>query len=506
MKVVLLLSRGLARLLDDDGTIIRQTLKRVANNNASEKGPPNRKASVDVLTAVVDMVPGRRSQEENKEKQASQESTKFEDLEQDGFEGMAYHATFDNIFQMPDGCQSRPEKSLAIPDIALTGAETLPLLRLCFHDSKGPLQTIENAHTVLSIPLASTLFQTGHPSMIKYSRWKIGNERIVKEYEVDPSTKEHSIYLPCREIVGLDHTTPSTKQPRRDHQTSPARLNLPLHFLAWPRRIKNSMGNVITKLQSPNEVDEVPASQELEKCVSHFFEHEQIDPQQMAVWALIIPQEIVSSRKPPFAEAQAASIQTTNSQEDKATIAADLIFQGAKLRRVLSGGGGWGQKMGLLSVDPDDSYSIDQSNSSNLAEYLGAGDQNQDPNIRQVASPGDYIAFFAAIDAKSTPGRDMNSRSDDCHVHLSVLPSTIDSMHDSATGSKDASGSEKHTEIFENHFGALSEGGMSLERPKQGYETKLDVPNAKFKVKLDRLVDGRDALEEKGTLDPKPSG
>jgi len=113
---------------------------------------------------------------------------------------------------------------------------------------------------------------------------------------------------------------------------------LPLIPLTAPRQVLHCAGNILRELSSPEDPNTgIPASRELESAVdSYLKENPQARPgRKLDIFALITP----PGRKHP----QWGRYEGIDPWD---------LQSGQKLRRVLSGGGGWGKKMGLLSIDP----------------------------------------------------------------------------------------------------------------------------------------------------------
>jgi hypothetical protein len=154
------------------------------------------------------------------------------------------------------------------------------------------------------------------------------------------------------------------------------------------------------------------------------------------VWALVLPQERVTIdleherlvyagysnprqhfddsialplRLPPFfggdgARYRLAQEQRQQRQQRQRRTLAALLAHGARLHRVLGGGGGWGEKQGLLSLDPHTRYSDDTSSASPFNHVLDNDDGRSSSSLfeqarrrlGEVARPGDYVQFLTA--------------------------------------------------------------------------------------------------------------
>ena len=338
--------------------------------------------------------------------------------------------------------------------------------------------------TEVQLPLAKTIFTNG---MV--------------------STLVHRFYKPESEPNGLLQLNSETYLKRFSfdasmftEQLSP-RLHAPLVPLTPARQIRNIMGNIIRTVSSEpsfsgswNRSDGTqPASEELEQAVTAYFTALDIQPQPVAVWALIIPSPLPSS--------QPADTETTyrllGSQDDDLrslwkskncatlvdSVLNHLLPAGARLRKVLSGGGGWGKKAGLLSLDPDDRYSTRE-----LRQDAGwEVDINEDPQEQQrqalgeAAKTGESVMFFLAPEGLAgyeSVGRVQGEEDvGDVSAVFGSLPSSIDSVPTSSSASQSNAGAI--VKYHPDFLGALSEEGLALTMTaKDGTvtKTKFDVP------------------------------
>ncbi|KAF8451780.1 hypothetical protein BGX38DRAFT_1269091 [Terfezia claveryi] len=113
---------------------------------------------------------------------------------------------------------------------------------------------------------------------------------------------------------------------------------LPLIPLTAPRQILHCAGNILRELSLPEDPNTgIPASRELESAVDRYLmENPQVPAgRKLDIFALITPPGCEYPQRD-----RTGGFDPWDSQS------------GQKLRRVISGGGGWGKKMGLLSIDP----------------------------------------------------------------------------------------------------------------------------------------------------------
>ena len=178
--------------------------------------------------------------------------------------------------------------------------------------------SVEGGRSV-TLPLANTLFQTGKISTL--ARFTVHrdsvtgekNENGTKPEAWDTANRVYTIAIP-KQVLGYCHSF--------SHY-------IPLLPLTDPRQVHACAGNILRQLRHPRDPP-LPASRELEDAVGAYLA-QNTGQGKVEIFAHITPYEPTSTIIP-------WNIYTPAS--------------GGTLRRVLSGGGGWGKKAGLLSLDP----------------------------------------------------------------------------------------------------------------------------------------------------------
>lgn len=220
---------------------------------------------------------------------------------------------------------------------------------------------------------------------------------------------------------------------------------LPLKSLTSPRRIAAGMGNILKQLETEAGTLE-GASRELEKAIPEYAESLPDDTYsklgRIQVFARLTPH-------PPTAD--------------------EGIFSapGARIHRVLSGGGGWGSKAGLLSLDPQgltDAGEFAENFENSLFNAAGYPGEAQKPQTG-LAIPGQYIQFFVAeIPTKDTPQAK--------GIVFGTVPKVEDIMDDTV---------EKPAEkIVDGLFGGMAEQGVWVG------DKLMDVPYGEVGVELNK--------------------
>ncbi|KAK1820777.1 hypothetical protein LTR12_004803 [Friedmanniomyces endolithicus] len=438
------------------------------------KGADALTKGLDVITAVVDRLP-------------SDNDRMF------GEEGMAYYFTR-NAPSSPSTSRKAFNANAQKPGSITFELPFLPK-RLWRHE--------------IQLPLAQTIFSTGKVSTLVHTRYK--NE-VSKGLVMDEQQhlEAQSVELPFRKTNCAVAT------------------DFPLVPLTPLRVVRNSMGNIIRALSSATTHDEMrdkatpsepqPASQELEAVVTAYFKALGMPPEAVNVWALIIPTQTRSglrseghiSRRLRAIKPEAIP-ETWTSEAALMDLCLDTLIlrffrSGGRLHRVLSGGGGWGKKAGLLSLDPDSKYSSRDLRADEGWEFDfdddsdGAVEKQQRQALGEIVMEGESVMFLLApretecfTQSRAKTWSFLN-RSELAAV-FGAVPSTIDSVPEGRSNDP-GSAADKPPRVHyrPNFFGALSEGGLALtitsnpgfenlkRRGQVDSQSKLDVPFSHIRV------------------------
>jgi hypothetical protein len=332
--------------------------------------------------------------------------------------------------------------------------------------SKGPSHEI-------GLRLANTIFVNGRDTTLFGTRWLWNN--ITNGYELDKS---------------LDLTSCMVTATSQAVNTT---LELPLHPVTERRRVIASMGNILRQLAKSTDAtstEPIPASSELEKELPRYIAEHNIMDQRVSVWALV--------ENPDSEVADPGS-----STHDRLL---QSLQQGGKLHRVMSGGGGWGKKQGLLSLDPEVSFS-GTANGDDLVPFTQVFDPDTahvdtlpfiDKGITvddlsllsQVAAAGDYIQFFVSVEpsvAETKVSSEIDSQEDAVSYHFGMVTGSMElEIHELETHRSDEDGSLIVS--LPRTFGALSEKAIAYSQPMKGQLasgscTKLDIPGSRVILK-----------------------
>ncbi|KAF2278667.1 uncharacterized protein EI97DRAFT_216390 [Westerdykella ornata] len=340
------------------------------------------------------------------------------------------------------------------------------------------------------LPLANTIFHTGSPTTLVWTEWMKRDDT-------------QDLHL----ISKKDLTRAVLKTGRTDvDRTQPPVSSVPLIPLTPPRFVEASMGNIVRRIRT-EEGKSMTASEELESVVPRYFKARNEAPRPMSVWALVIPEDriqIIEKHASRWLDRFRGHTPYESVWRSRFPEPYDIsigqdspLFYGAHLRKVLSGGGGWGKKAGLLSLDPSPA-------AEDVAPFPGqdnAADIEEVPDLStalgNVVKPGDSIQFFTTPTAQAFDGCDaepnlrsaisafMNMGENPDTWAFGTIPSTVDA--DEAGSWQHKPAEERTVYEFSNFFGALTEGGMTVsysDEQAQGTAqvTKIDVPYSRISV------------------------
>ncbi|KAJ5960325.1 uncharacterized protein N7479_007475 [Penicillium vulpinum] len=316
----------------------------------------------------------------------------------------------------------------------------------------------------IGLRLANTIFVNGRETTMFGTRWSW--DKTSNGYALDSSIDLTSCVITATS------------------QAVNATLELPLHPVTERRRVMTSMGNILRQLAKSTDatsMDTIPASSELEKELPRYIAEHNIVDQRVSVWALV--------EKPDLEMADSSS-----STHDRLI---QSLHQGGKLHRVMSGGGGWGKKQGLLSLDPevcfsgtanrDDLVALSQVFDPDTAQLdtlpsIDKGITVDDLSLlSQVATAGDYIQFFVSVEPTRAQGKVSNnhdSQEEPVSYHFGMVADSMELETHETDENSNVIISLPRT------FGALSEKAIAYSQPMKGEMmsescTKLNIPGSR---------------------------
>lgn len=325
----------------------------------------------------------------------------------------------------------------------------------------------------VTLPVSNTLFRNGMFSTVVVGDW-------TRSYD---DTFGASEFWPTG--------TCSVKCPRITYNLSESFA--PLRQLTQPKRIVSALGNIVRQLEGPSGTG-VPASEELEQSVVEQLKAMGLSQQVVAVWALVIPEEVM---------AKYDSTSSIGSPLQKELL--DLVMRGkASMHRVLSGGGGWGAKAGLLSLDPNnvmESSTPEYDFSALPAELAGDANYAVDEKAKalgDIARPGSFVSFYIGLvglnglkgDAIPKPMDGNTNMEGRPAVVLGCAQSTIDDIPSPLQAAGEHGPDSNGLTLVRDRFLAMSEAGLFLRTKEESKDaegnvtwnvvktSKIDIPGA----------------------------
>ena len=306
------------------------------------------------------------------------------------------------------------------------------------------------------LPLANTLFENGKESTLYKDSWDLA--------EYGDSIRRIDLSDPFESRERSNCTLESTS-----YRNS---LTCSCVQITEPREVVSCMGNVISKL-SGSEGNVLPASSDLEANIPELLANKRFTTSRnVQVYALVIPQGQMISRK----------VHPNNS----------LISQYGHLHRVTSGGGGWGNKAGLLSIDP--AFGIPEHQRS-----------------MEVVAVGDKLTFFAIVEPLVDRKSELKSLRQGSqrainhtmarlpleptgHIMVGVCPPKDDQNYSDASllkFSETAGETGQKLFVFSGFFVMLSEKPMIMHFPQSfdqehSFSSTLGAPWMTFTTRVNR--------------------
>ena len=278
---------------------------------------------------------------------------------------------------------------------------------------------------VIDLPLANTIFHNGKTSTMVAQRWSFNSK---SEQSSDLVCKKHALLQQQNLFIS------------RNERGSDQSINIPPFCkLTAPRMISESMGNIIRRLRVSHDLSgTMPASEELEKSLAAW-PPDQVNTHE--VWARLTPRERWSGF-PQIPD---------NPSE---------VERGSRLHKVLSGGGGWGNKHGLISLDP-----CLKSRGSSVQDMFGKNEVIERENydvLGEIARPGDSIQFYA-FERSSPPQSIVPPKAMKISAPHTIVIGNTALQQDAVPGTNAAESSVPGCLTVCGHFGALSESGIILD-------------------------------------------
>ncbi|CAG8950329.1 hypothetical protein HYFRA_00006822 [Hymenoscyphus fraxineus] len=329
----------------------------------------------------------------------------------------------------------------------------------------------------IDMPLANTLFTNGRKSTLLISRWQHKDpESIRRSFVQIKSAEKLNQVVNALDDMAID-------RPHMLVRVTP---------LTPARPITSGLGNIVRQIDFGNN-DIGPASRELEAVVNKRMKTLPKERKNLEVWALIVPEAIVSQASPEMRK-HLSSVDVGKLLDLDGGAVVYWVNRGAKFCRVVSGGGGWGDKEGLLSLDPQTTYSPIEN--SELEFPNQTIEEQKTSALGNIAEPGSLIQFFTRRKASE-------------HERTSILQSSVQHQHtfeksvvfgavtDTVDTTEEKVPEKKVPEIdtkvifYAGMFGFQSSSGMFLrQRPQPDgseFTTKIGMPGS-YVYSCDKLA------------------
>ena len=251
-------------------------------------------------------------------------------------------------------------------------------------------------------------------------------------------------------------------------------FSAPIEPLTGRREILSSMGNVIRQLKSANDGEPLPASAELEEKVPQYLARKRDTDGTLLVFALVTEAGITET---PGLDVILQPSEANVIEADMSSLRRALLA-GAHLHRVTSGGGGWGKKQGLLSLDPAFDFAKHDDTGSLDAMLQG---ENPGDGVRSLnaVKPGDFVQFFASYESEQQTLWNMESASTTDvdtsdwdgmewmqQTPLHTIVGSLPAQDNLSMPLQDRKQSQSMIIGIPDQFGMLSAGGTCLRRCK----------------------------------------
>ncbi|KIH91784.1 6-phosphogluconate dehydrogenase [Sporothrix brasiliensis 5110] len=239
----------------------------------------------------------------------------------------------------------------------------------------------------VTLPLSNTIFQNGRRSTLLASRWQTLEQGGFQRQTLE--ARDHQLIVAPPSSSSSSSSSPVSSSPSTQDTTS---VSAPLFALSEPLQIASGLGNIVRQVFDRDSAKPIPAARELEAAIPALLAARRkaapaLQDGALAVWGLVIPAPVVpvyeqlrarlqAQQQSPL-DALASDADHTPAAEQQAAAQAsahftELLAAGCRLHRILSGGGGWGLKQGLLSLDPQMSHPAAASLSSVAASSIGS--------------------------------------------------------------------------------------------------------------------------------------
>ncbi|KAG5926416.1 hypothetical protein E4U42_003333 [Claviceps africana] len=355
--------------------------------------------------------------------------------------------SYDQFYPEPGISVLRGELDSLLPQLWQLDAPVQKVER----DSVAALTFKVGQSFIQTLPLAQTTFLNNKASTLSISRYDSSRGSLKLQQKTEKQWQQVHIQ------VGPFNRSDSYFE-----------LWAPLSPVTRARKITASFGNIVRGIEVDGK--SIPASTELEAAVNSIFEHRRTATSTtgpMGVWALVTPEySPLSAWTADNAPDPSAMLEGNAATRDDVDSCARYLerqyYAGSRFYQVLSGGGGWGPKKGLLSLDPRENH-FALSEEEEMKKFVRTMSNSS------FAPPGAHIQFFVP------PMGSVETVIENAKGIVFGVP-----WNPEATSAFLEEGY-----LIRDHFGALSAQGIySSFRQHPGtssyYDSKLSVPGSRL--------------------------
>jgi hypothetical protein len=419
--VVLLISQSLAHLHNDD--FLTQVMEKLSQRTSLDETGRN---TVRLISTIVDSVPRLSNSGQ---------------LDLVPAEGIAFLANM--IRRDPWNDNDCVPASTESSDPSSTAA-----LLLTSAIRNGPVRGMYDLVHQIRLPTANTLFANGRVSTMYRTIFNLNRSSTRGHYHVEP----------------VDRKAISQFYVRRNVPTTQFFVNTTsLTPITPPRRLMSAMGNVISQLEVDGK--SVPASTELESVVPAFVKDNDV----MTVDEKVQVFALVSNDGAPTHSKGGTSEDYIHKRSLK-----QALDEEAHLFRVTGGGGGWGSRAGILSLDISSRFQGSPTPSSGIEASSESPDNANTSALPSMASravllrPGQIVQFFIC---KHDEERKLETKAQDwikarqeekkTLAFVGVAPPSSTYKHKDENGETNTEAAH-NVAYHPNVFGAFSEQGLDV--------------------------------------------
>lgn len=337
----------------------------------------------------------------------------------------------------------------------------------------------------VTLPVANTLFVNGDRTTLFEDEWRVN---------FDDSEHGATVFHSARQKL-----TSFQVNLRNEADGFITGGSVPLRALTEPRKVVRSMGNVLAQIEVDGQA--VPASSELEKAVMQYISSESARAASSRGGAILVYALIQPSGTTP--QTLGEKNETGKAEEIDPSSSLEALFHNSRLFRVTGGGGGWGKKQGLLSLETAVDFTSSQHQDHDTVGLPGLDDDAdgasflRDLTSKGAVPSGSTVQFLVGPTNQGPSSFGSGSASGDIHPSspdgtTTVVIGTAASPDIDDHQGQEANNTQSEVVFLPGHFGMISYGGAAL-----GTD---ETSTAEADEKLS-LTEGRSILSSRSRVD-----